>query len=362
MFSPLVYLHDSSNSLIYLFLSLICSVAKAWDLDVIGFSHEYGRACIEPIDDWKDPRMALPAAMVAVLFIVTIFLLANQRRRSVIGMPVLLFLVNLSWMVTLFPISGIVKVGTFIADRIVVASTVPICILVAHWLSSWIRMRVKASGRWKLILLSIVAMFMWYRIHQRTIDWMDSKMLLESSIVTCPRFAKAHLETSKIYSGLYPELLNLTTSRWHLNQVEIIDPDFCDVHQQFAIVAIQENNPIEFEERLVKSLLCPFTMGAALPMWQNYWEPTLKHPSNTPALTAVATARYEGYMKIINQAIQDDEKSNSGRQQQSQSPLVGAWVSVPATESSGNENKSNVGLGGGMLLMAWWLLMGRGNS
>ena len=71
------------------------------------------------------------------------------------------------------------------------------------------------------------------------------------------------MESSKIYSGLYPELFNLTKSRWHLEQAEKYDPDYCDVHQQFAHVAVQENAHLEFEDRVTKSLLCPFTMGAA---------------------------------------------------------------------------------------------------
>jgi hypothetical protein len=292
------------------------SILKAWDLDIIGFSHEYGRACIHPLDSWNDPRMAVPLGIIAFYGLVFLILAMQQRRRSVFSMSLILYLVHLAWMVTLFPISGIVKVGTFIADRLVVASSVSTCILVAYWLTSWMRMRAKQSTpRWKLAILVILAMFMWRRIHRRTLEWMDSKPLLESSLRTCPRFAKAHLETSKIYSGLYPHLLNLTKSRWHLQQVEEIDPDFCDVHQQFAYIAIQENNHVEFEERLVQSLQCPFTMGAAVPMWQNYWEQTLRQ--GTPE----ARARYEGYMTVLNRAIQETERKE--QRQQSTSPLVG---------------------------------------
>jgi hypothetical protein len=291
-------------------------------VDFIGFSHEYGRACIRPLDEWQDLRMIIVVAMLFCFVGVLLLLLHKQGRRSVFGVSLIVYTVNLSWMVTLFPISGIVKVGTFIADRIVVASTVPVCILVAFWLSSWVlrpRASVKGYAYWKLAVLSVVLMFMWRRVHLRTVDWMDSKTLLESSLETCPRFAKAHLETSKIYSGLYPQLLNLTKSRWHLEQVEAIDPDFCDVHQQFAIIAVQENNHREFEDRLVKSLLCPFTLGAVMPMWHNYWELTL--PQGNSAMQAASRKRYEEYMTVINKAIQEDESNQ--QQEQSTSPLVG---------------------------------------
>ncbi|GKY91343.1 hypothetical protein MPSEU_000106500 [Mayamaea pseudoterrestris] len=304
----------------YLFVVAI-HILKSWDLDIIGFSHEYGRACIKPLDDWNDFRMAIPAALIASFALILLVLLFQQRRRSVLSMSLILYLVHLAWMVTLFPISGIVKVGTFIADRVVVASTVSICILVANGLSSWVSVRARKTTRWKLIVLGMVGLFMWLRIHRRTIDWMDSKMLLESSLKTCPRFAKAHLETSKIYSGLYPQLLNVTKSRWHLQQVEQIDPDFCDVHQQFAYVAIQENNHDEFETRLAKSLFCPFTMGASVPMWQSYWEQTLRQ--STPETITAAQARYEEYMKDINRAMREAE-AQEGVAKQSSSPLV-AW-------------------------------------
>ena len=51
-----------------------------------------------------------------------------------VGDLVSLFLFHLSWLVTLFPIMGIVRVGMFVADQIVVTSSVSVCILVAHFL------------------------------------------------------------------------------------------------------------------------------------------------------------------------------------------------------------------------------------
>jgi len=89
--------------------------------------------------------------------------------------------------------------------------------------------------------------------------------LLESSLRTCPRYAKAHLEYSKIFSGLYPEFYNLTKSRWHIDQARKHDPEYCDVYQQYAHVAVQQNSYHEFEESITKALTCPFTMGGAMP-------------------------------------------------------------------------------------------------
>ena len=54
---------------------------------------------------------------------------------------------------------------------------------------------------------------------------------------------------------------DLKRTRWHLEQAEEIDPDYCDVHQQFAHLAIQENRFLEFEERLTNALTCSFTVS-----------------------------------------------------------------------------------------------------
>jgi hypothetical protein len=132
---------------------------------------------------------------------------------------------------------------------------------------------------------------------------MDSLPLLESSLRTCPRFAKAHVEISKIYSGLYKEKFNLTRSRYHLDRAEYIDPDFCDVHQQFAHVAIQEQEYEEFERRLTRALLCPFTMGGSIGLWQNYWKMALDTSANPSNAVISAKKRYESYMAIINEAM-----------------------------------------------------------
>ena len=121
-------------------------IAKAWDLDFVGFSHEYGYDCIRKIEPGKDARLKIPVGIAVSYLLVFLYLLLKQRRRTVLSVGLVLFFVHLSWMATLFPISGIVKVGTFIADRIVVASTVSTCILVANAVSWWVLIRPKDTN------------------------------------------------------------------------------------------------------------------------------------------------------------------------------------------------------------------------
>ena len=315
---------------------LAIHVAKAWGgvVDFVGSSHEYGRDCIRPILSRADARLWVPVALVGIYAVIGVSLVLRANSKQRVTPFLVWFLVHVSWMGTLFPVCGIVKVGTFVSDRIVVAASVSTSMVVAAAIVYWLRFQPLGRQHRKIRLFRItsdaikvvfVALFLllsYRRIYLRSLDWMDSLPLLQSSLVACPRFAKAHLEVSKIYSGLYPEHYNLTRSRYHLQRAEEIDPDYCDVHQQFAHVAIQEHGFEEFEDRLSKALLCPFTMGGSLGLWQNYWKIALDPAQQSPKSVQAARKRYQSYMAVINQAIEKDEESGGNRHGRSSSPLT----------------------------------------
>ena len=309
----------------------VVHMLKAWDWDIVGFSHEYGHACILPITSWNDTRLLGTAGVLGFYAIVTVtwtFYAWQQWTKSrPLPMGWILWILHLSWMVTLFPITGIVKVGTFVSDRIVVPASVGTTIFMAYGLSHWWLPRKRKltwnPTRWSFreATLLILFVFSWNRIHRRTTEWLGPVPLLESSLRTCPRSAKSHLEYSKTLSGLYPERLDLKKARWHLEQVEAIHPGYCDVHQQFAHVAIQDRRQMpEFEERLTKALICPFTMGQAMQTWQNYWKMVLDPTQNSEAAVAAARKRQEKYLKIVDAAIAAEEASQ--QHEKSASPLI----------------------------------------
>ena len=310
-------------------------IAKSWNLDFIGFSHEYGHACILPVTGWDDLRFIATVAIGFQLGVAVLVALAIAYRRK--PLIAALILMQLAWMITFFPISGIVKVGTFISDRIVVACTVSTCILLGVLFTSLIlpqpqqqavpkkqsnnqqvnfgrlSPQSKAVAFFVLLLLG----YQWSVIHRRTMEWMGWIPLLNSALKTCPRFAKAHLELSKISNGLYPEEFNLTKSRWHVEQAETFDPNFCDVHQQYAQISIQENKYLEFEERLSKAVTCTFTSSGAADLWQRYWKMTLDPQQNmNPQQLKSAQERYQGYMKEIQKAIDREAKKMEEEEQE----------------------------------------------
>lgn len=280
-------------------------VAKSIGVDFIGFSHEYGRDCIRPVNSLYDTRLLIPLGMIlsVVLGIVVVIVRRgrvephNQQQRQYYDYWLALFM-HLSWMATLFPISGIIKVGTFVADRIVVASTISTSVLIGTVLATWLLQHSK-QRLWKMTCVTTLYLVMWYRLHMRSLQWMDSVSLLTSSLETCPRSAKSHLEMSKVHSGLYPNLVNLTKSLEHLKMVQDIDGDFCDVHHQYAHVYIQQNEYLLFEQHLLKALLCPYTMGGSMDLWQRYW----KVAGSTPE----AQERRNAYDAVIQRALLEDQ-------------------------------------------------------
>lgn len=130
--------------------------------------------------------------------------------------------------------------------------------------------------------------------------------LLRGSLRACPRSAKSHLEISKVYtSGLFGLRKDLKKSTHHLKKVEEIDPDFCDVHYQLAQVYIQHQDIANFEQRITKGVLCPFTMNASYSLFQQYWS----HVLNGPQIDKGAKMRYGIQIKIIQDAIAKEKDS-----------------------------------------------------
>lgn len=378
--NPFYTLEGYERFLNYTYVIMI-HICKSLGLDFIGYSHEYGYECIETITSHFDTKFVL-SFIVLVLFLIMIpgVLLLYSLYKCLMksgSVPSLLQHMNvifmilfiLSWMATLFPISGLIKVGTFISDRIVVASTVPVCIILGYVATTSIFSTYQHEEPEKIVvatetvpsssvpssssspsdaaqtatatatiidattksqkkkytshiamnkrILFVVVLFLcdgYKKIYFRSLDWMDWHPLLKQSLQTCPNFAKGHLEISKLYSGLRASMFDLEIARSHLNRVELIDPEYCDVHQQFAHIAIQEQKYIEFEERSAHALLCTYTSAGAQAQWNRYWKIVLEE--DTPSGRKQETQqRYNKYIMQINDAIEIKKEEEERKQQ-----------------------------------------------
>lgn len=289
-------------------------------VDLVGFSHEYGFDCVKRIDSLYDGRLLYPLILGALIF----WLIAVSSRQGgdvrvdnlkLFSEKRILFLLTTgAWMASLFPISGMLRVGTFIADRIVISSTVASAILWTRVLYPHLnpsyggnkdkRISTRCPERaviMKLFVAFLLSTFLWIKIQRRSVEWMCPVSLLRGSLRACPRCAKSHLEMGKVYgSGLLGETKDLEQSLYHLQMAEEIDPDFCDVNHQLAQVYIQNGNFLKFEDRLTKGVLCQFTMNASYSIFQQYWSHVLNDPSQ---VNTGAKKRYDVQLKTIQDAI-----------------------------------------------------------
>lgn len=264
--NPFFLLHGWNRVRSYSYI-LAIHIFKSFQLDFVGLSQEYGFDCIRELRQWADPRFGVPVLVALIMVNV-------GKKCWDHGMEYrLLYLLHLSWLLTLFPISGLVKVGTFVSDRIVVASTVPYSIFFGAYLCHWVmqtqNLKLKRS---KVVPIVVMIIIMWFRAHQRSLAWMDSFELLSTSLKSCPRSAKNHLEISKVYSGNFRDKFDLKQALYHLQTAESIDPTYCDIHQQMAHIHIQMQETNKFETRLAKAILCPFSVGGAMELWRRYWQ------------------------------------------------------------------------------------------
>ena len=215
-------------------------IMKSFGVEIVGCSHEYGYDCIPEMQSLRDRRLVLPMMLAILLGSIYAWSWCGGMQKGAktscddngdeMKMQkchveeerverVLLCLVFLSWLATLFPISGVLKVGTFVADRIVVASTFGTCIFAGRFLALGIigGGRHNEHGNKQLSKTTIVYVILLClgmhklagRTHRRASEWMDSVPLLESSLKACPRSIKSNLEMSKLYSGLVPHMLDL---------------------------------------------------------------------------------------------------------------------------------------------------------
>ncbi len=274
-------------------------------IDIIGLSHEYGYNCISEFklkvmtgcENWifyivDDERIWIIIFVILFFGVVLIwfstmfddddieegqedsdervnesitksstnknnqYITMIRNDKKVIG--VIMWIVFCIWILaSLFPVSGFMKVGTFIADRLVGPSTVISSLFWGCVFTFWIikplllvpqqekydddgdhdKGGIRSSKcisfyqlmqfGYRVCVISTIFIFLSIKVYNRNLEWMTPKSLLESSLRVCPRSAKSHLEYSKIYSGLYyPQIYDLETSLNHLHIAEEIDHEY----------------------------------------------------------------------------------------------------------------------------------------
>eukprot|EP00986_Skeletonema_menzelii_P006418 scaffold2429_cov149-Skeletonema_menzelii.AAC.10 len=324
-------------------------IMKSFGVEIIGFSHEYGFDCIPEIKlpilqqtsstSWAmDLRLLLPLSLVVFFVGLVVWAWygwngrhhvkdASESKKQLAAQQhdrvqrLLLLLTFFAWLATLFPIAGFLKVGTFVADRLVVASTFGTCIFAGRLIALLLTIddgddssddehRPTLAIRPKTIIKHTILLYLLTnhlakQTHNRSSEWMDEFSLMTSSLKSCPRSIKSNLEASKLYSGLVPQMFDLDKALALIGNAQSIDPTYCDVHMQYAHVYFQQEKLIPFEKELVEALLCPFTMGQAMTNWNRYWQVMLSGGDS------VANGRYTKYMQRLQGEIKKAEKADA---------------------------------------------------
>ena len=170
--------------------------------------------------------------------------------------------------VSFIPASGLfLRLGTLLAERLLYVPSIGFCFLLSqgiHYVSSSAPIPVEKSPAGpKLLyfaLVGIICIFYSTKVSSQNLVWKSDEVLHMSVLSVCPRSAKGHLQVAKLLSnkGNYAESIK------HIKAAKRIDPDFCDVGYQEALIKIVHDKDIYGAiEAAASNLNCTFSgMGS----------------------------------------------------------------------------------------------------
>ena len=246
-----VYLHWR-----YLFLLLV-----PWNLCA-----EYAFNCIPPVTKFWDPRMIFPVVMYFGLFFTScVHIYRISKRQFKECVPIFLILI----IVPFLPMSGILKLGTLLAERLLYIPSVGFCMI----LSYTFKHLCAASGgrRFYVIVSCLVVCCYSYRVITRNPAWKDDKTLYLESLKVCPSSAKLNLQLSKMYFNEG----NIPLSKKHLHTAKNIDKDFCDIGYEEALISLAEGNVEQSERLALENLSCLYSSMYSFKILNDIWSQRL---------------------------------------------------------------------------------------
>ena len=216
----------------------------------------------------------------------------------------------LVWMAVSFvPASGVfLRLGTLLAERLLYVPSCGFCLVLSLGVHYFCGLLFKspsaASGNKgasgsslsrnkissRLVTVLIWALYLLKSYHQNLV-WRDEPTLFIASLGACPRSAKLNLQVAKIFvnsvssssqgkvqvdeeSLLKKDAVTaLQRAQFHVNKAREIDPSFCDLGYQEALLQLLlHKNTTGAIRALVDNLSCKFTARASLGMLESLWE------------------------------------------------------------------------------------------
>ena len=208
----------------------------------LGVAHEYGYDSVPELPIDRFDRMQMVIIVVLVAFIFTSYYSCRRGPSSILKATMVM-----CWMLTLFPISGVLVTGTFIAERLMYPSTVAVAIYGARLLTGLIVVRTSDSTMdftqtcFRLIVLILAAKSTYIGVHDRICDWCDSTRLLQTTLRNFPNNAlsKYDLGIRIVKEGIDH---NVTFAQELFESALEILPSFCRNHFPLVILAEMRND------------------------------------------------------------------------------------------------------------------------
>lgn len=108
----------------------------------------------------------------------------------------------------------------------------------------------------------------------RNLDWKDDRTLFFAGYQICPQSAKLNLQIAKIYLNEH----NYTAAESHIQHALSIDPNFCDISHQQALLSILYHQDIDTAiQHLLKSLSCVYTLSSSWKILSQIWEDQMRN-------------------------------------------------------------------------------------
>jgi hypothetical protein len=331
----------------------------------VALSPEYAFDCIPKISSVLDAKFMHTVILYgALLALIARGLYTNYFKQTPLGHHPHDALIRIMvWLVIPFvPASGIfLRLGTLLAERLLYIPSLGFCMLLAflvhhlcHHLSSLFLAKKSSADSiisfptalyWGII--SSITLYYISRTRSYNLAWRNDESLFLYNYNVCPRSAKLNLQLAKLHLNRQ----DYTAATKFIETAKTIDPDFCDVGYQEALLHLLHHQNLDKAiDAAIRNLQCIYTSKYSLELITKVWDQQL---SNEPfnyhlleaqargamhaQLPALAAKKYLSGMRLAHSLKKYSESIRFA--EQTESLTTGLEVEMQSLSSRESEQK-----------------------
>lgn len=293
-------------------------------------SPEYAFDCIPKVSHPTDYRFLCSLCAYGITgSLVVVGLIISLRSRPVhrCGLTLSPFslLRMMIWLIVPFiPASAVfLRLGTLLAERLLYIPSIGFCMLssllcylvVAYsydFIGDISRLAIR-SGEYHIkttshnrrqaiiqviysALIGLTSIGFMARARRYNLSWKDDATLFLSSLDVCPRSAKLNLQIAKLHLNE----MNITGAEYHIETAKSIDPTFCDVGYQEALLHVVRYEVDQAIHSALRNLECIYSSKQSLELVTKLWVQQLSMSGNNYRVYAkqAAEAYQLGHLHI----------------------------------------------------------------